>query len=68
VIWANKISKYIPYIFFKSPLKYVLSSTGCQNNYFKAINKYFGEFSGGPVVRIPHFLSIGHGFDPWSEN
>ena len=27
-----------------------------------------GYFPGGPVVKIPHFHCMGHGFDPWSGN
>ena len=27
-----------------------------------------GEFPSGPVVRTPHFLCSGPGFDPWSGN
>ena len=27
-----------------------------------------GDFSGGPVVKTPHFHCRGHGFDPWLRN
>ena len=28
----------------------------------------FGEFLGGPLVRMLHFHCQGHGFNPWPEN
>ena len=35
---------------------------------FYSSKKDWGDFPGGPVVKIPRFQCQGHSFHPWSES